>query len=79
MKLHVPSTHLDTWPWGYKTIFVLNSTEHEISTSHKSKMLKNKDFLAIRRSDVFIMLINIKMPTIVGILIFMSTINFMIS
>ena len=24
--------------------FTLNSTEHEISTAHKIKMLKNKDF-----------------------------------
>ena len=46
----------------------------------KSKMLKNKDNLSFRCSDVvFIMLINIKMPTIVGILTFMSMINFMLS
>ena len=42
----------------------------------KSKMLKNKNFLAFRCSDVvFFMLINVKMPTIVGILTFMSRIN----
>ena len=46
----------------------------------KSKMLKINTFLAFRRSDVvFIMLIFIKMPTIVGILTFMSMINFMLS
>ena len=28
------------WTRGYKTIFVLNSNEHEISTAHKTKMLK---------------------------------------
>ena len=51
---------------------MLNSAEHEIST----KMLKNNDFLASELSDVvFIMLINVKMPTIVGILTFMSRIN----
>ena len=33
-------------------------------------------FLASELSDVFIMLINVKMPTIVGILTFMSRINF---
>ena len=34
----------------------------------KSKMLKIKIFLALKLSDaVFIMLINVKMPTIVGI------------
>ena len=38
-----------TWPRGYKTFFMLNSTEHEI-------------FLPI----------NVKMPTIGGILTFMS-------
>ena len=26
----------NTWPRGYKTFFVLNSTEHEISTAHKN-------------------------------------------
>ena len=37
-------------------------------------------FLAFKLSDVvFIMLINVKMSTIVGILIFMSMINFMLS
>ena len=39
-----------------------------------------KMFLALSLSDVvFIMLINVKMPTIVGILTFMSRINFMLS
>ena len=64
------------WSLGYKTFFMLKSTEHKIST----KMLKNKDFLAFKLSDVvFIMLIIVKMPTIVGILIFMSMISFMLS
>ena len=37
-------------------------------------------FLALSLSDVvFIMLINVKMPTIVGILTFMSRINFVLS
>ena len=26
----------DVWPRGYKTFFMLNSTEHEISTAHKN-------------------------------------------
>ena len=39
-----------------------------------------KKFLALSLSDVaFIMLINVKMPTIVGILTFMSRINFLLS
>ena len=37
-------------------------------------------FLALNLSDVvFIMLMNIKMPTIVGILTFMSRINFVLT
>ena len=37
-------------------------------------------YFAFKLSDiVFIMLINVKMPTIVGILTFMTMINFMIS
>ena len=54
---------------------MLISTEHEILTA-----LNNYRhlFLPKEPSDVaFIMLINVKMPTIVGILIFMSKINFM--
>ena len=59
---------------------MLNSTRHEISTAHKNKMLQNKDFFAFKLSDVlFIMLIHVKMPTIVGILTFMSMINFKLS
>ena len=46
-------------------------------------MLKNKDFLsflAFKLSDVlFIMVMIVKMPTIVGILTFMSMINFVVS
>ena len=47
----------------------------------KTKMLRKiKTFLAYKRSYIlFIMLIIVKMPTIVGILTFMSMINFMLS
>ena len=39
-----------------------------------------KTFLAFKLSDVvFIMLIDVKMPTIAGILTFMSMVNFMLS
>ena len=59
---------------------MLNTNEHEISIAHKTKMLKNEDFLAFKLSDiVFIMQINVKMPTIVGILTLMSMVNFMFS
>ena len=54
-------------PKGYKTYFMHNSIEHEISTAHYNKM-KIKNVFAFKLSDVvFIMLINVKMPTIVGI------------
>ena len=68
-------------PQGYKTFFMLNSTEHEISTArNKLKYQPIKNFLALSLSDgVFIMLINVKMPTIVGILTFMIRMNFMLS
>ena len=39
-----------------------------------------KKFLALNLTDVvFILLINVKMPTVVGILTFMSRINFVLS
>ena len=45
----------------------------------KIEMVKNR-LLAFKLSDVvFIMLINVKMSTIVGILTFMSMTNFMLS
>ena len=52
---------------------MLNSTEHEISTAHKTKIptYKKVVYLALCVSDVvFIMLINVQMPTIFGILKF---------
>ena len=70
-------------PRGYKTIFMLNSTEHEISTAHKNKNTlcqQMKKFFAFSHSDVvFIVLINVKMQTVVGILSFMSRLNFVLS
>ena len=46
----------------------------------KPKNIKNKAFFAFKLSDiVFTMLIKVKMPTIVGILAFMSMINFKLS
>ena len=59
---------------------MINSTEHKISTAHKTKIQTNKKFLALSLSGVvFIMLINVKMQTIVDILTFMSRINFVLS
>ena len=46
----------------------------------KTEMLKIKDCFAFKLSDVaFVMLINVKMPTTVAILSFMSVISFMVS
>ena len=49
---------------------MLDSTENDISTAYnQTKMLKNKTILAFKLSDVvFILLLHVKMPTIVGIL-----------
>ena len=60
---------------------MLISTEREISTAHKKlKCGKIKTFLASKLlNGIFMMLINIKMPTIVGISTFMSRINFVLS
>ena len=68
---------------GYTTCQMLKSTEHEISTANKFSKLEYrqiKKFLALSLSDVvFIMLINVKMPKIVGIVTFMSRINVVLS
>ena len=47
----------------------------------KTKMLKNKRHFLLSNTYnvVFIMLINVKMPTIVGILTFISMIKFMLN
>ena len=46
----------------------------------KTKILTNKEVSCLSLSGiVLIMLINVKMPTIVGILSFMSRINFLLS
>ena len=60
---------------------MLNSVKHEILNAHKSKDI-NK-FRLLLGSDkprmLFFLLINVKMPTIVGILTFMSRKNFMLN
>ena len=56
---------------------MLNSSEHEISNAHKTKnYAENYLFIPLKLSDgVFILLVNVKMPTIVVILTFTSRIN----
>ena len=61
---------------GNKTLFMLNSSEHEISNQLiKTKMRKNNDFLAVKLSDVAFILLS----KISGILTFTSRISFMFS
>ena len=57
--------------------FVSCSTIMEFQLLIKGKMVKNTVFYVLKLS--FILLINIKMPTIVGILTFMSRISFRLS
>ena len=35
-RIKIKFYNLETWRQGYKTFFMLNSTEHEISTAHKN-------------------------------------------
>ena len=69
------------WPQGYEIFFMLNSAEHEILDARKLK--KNQEIQHLSGSDTpkmqFVPLINVKMPTIVGILTFMSKKNFLLS
>ena len=63
---------------GYKTFFVLNSVENEISNAHRYK--KYQEIRLFLGSDkprmLFFPLINVKMPNIVGILTFMNRKSF---
>ena len=58
-------------------LFIFNSNKHDISIAHKSKNAgKIKYHFALNDSDfVFILLINIKMPTVVDIVTFMNMFN----
>ena len=57
-------------PRGYTTIFIRNSVELEVLNTHKCENIKKFSIL-----QVFFLLINLKMPTIVGIFTFMSRKN----
>ena len=69
-----------SWPRGYKIFFVLNSIEHEIFNAYKYKNIKIFGFFlgSNKLRMLFFPLINVKMPTIVGILTFMSRKNCML-
>ena len=68
---------------GYKTFFMLNSVEHEILKAHKYMYKNIKKLSFFSDSDkarmLFFLLIDVKMPTIVGILTFMSRKKFMLN
>ena len=73
---------LTTWPCGYKTFSMLNSVEHEVLNAHKYKNSYQEIWLLLgsyKPRMLFFLLINVKMPTIVGILTFMSRKKFMLS
>ena len=72
---------VELWARGYKTFFMLNSGEHEILNAHKYK--KYQEIQLFSDSDklrmLFFLLLNVKMPTTVGILTFMSRKNFVLN
>ena len=68
------------WPQDYKTFFMLNSAEHEFCPAYKSQITNNCKFFLAKHSWAWtFLLINMKMPTIVGIFIFISREIFMLS
>ena len=44
---------LSTWPQGYKTFFMLNSTEHKISTAQKTKIPTNEEVSCFKYPEKF--------------------------
>ena len=72
---------IDSWSQGYKKIFVVNPAEHEILNAHMYK--KYQGIQRFSGPDklrmLFFLLSNVEMPTIVGILTFMSWKNFKLS
>ena len=74
MNRHGGHVSYVTRPRGYKTFFMLNSIEHEILNAHKYKNIQKFGIFQAQISlqCYFFPLINVKMPTIVGILTFMS-------
>ena len=70
------------WSQGYKTFFVLNSAEHVIFNAHRNKIIKKfRGFFSglDKPKMLFFLVVNVKMPTMVGILTFMNRKNFMLS
>ena len=75
-----PGSPYVAWPRCYKSLSCSTQLSMKFQLLIKLKFQQIKKFLALSLSGVvFIMLINAKMPTIVGILPFMSRINFVLS
>ena len=65
---------------GYKVFSMLNSAKHEIFNAHKYKNIKKISFLGSDKPRMlFYLLLNVKMPTTVGILTFISRKSSMLS
>ena len=65
---------------GYKTSSMFNSAEHEILNAHKYENNQEIQLFQAQISlECFYLLINVKMPTFVGILTFMSRKSFILS
>ena len=80
MKIGAPGKKETLGPEVIKN-FMLNSAEYEILNAHKYKDIENFRIFSgkDKRIILFFLLINVKMPTIVGIITFMSRKNFMLS
>ena len=68
-----------TRPRGYKTFSMFNSSEHEILPANKQQITDKHSWFSCseKLSVKFSMLMKMKMPTLVGIFIFISRKNFM--
>ena len=72
--------NMETGPKGYKTFSCSTQLSTRFQLLIKIQIPTKEKFLVLNVLDVvFIMLINGKLPTIVGILTFMSRINFVLS
>ena len=69
------------WPRGYKPFSMLNSAKHGILDAYNYKNIKKNQLFAGSGKSItlFFLLIYVKMPTIVGILTFISRKNSMLS
>ena len=73
-------SELTTWLRGYKRFSILNAAEHGILNAHKYKNIMKSALAGSNKPRMLCFLfINVKMPTILGILTFLSRKNFMLN